>query len=341
MRLRLPATRAALLGLVTALFVPALAHGATLVGGHEQSAIAKAFFAGGAHGGQAIVSTRASTVMPSWAVVKSVTPQAGNRTSASSQPVRLQASYYHLRGARVKPGTPPAAVRIDLARDFRIAVVYTGSGSEAIAYKQLYRSVCAGAGGFTDEQDDTVAPMSWSVRYEVDLDSIQSAVRSASGAVLVPSVSFLRSRSTLSARQTLARTTLDEGCNGIPTAYACTTTYALAAPSDGLLSFGAGGGLEIGVPTTAKSVGDCDPSNYTLGPSLWDGGATTALAGPLGLVGAKLPDRPYAPVRVSWPADAAALTQGFVASPCQGDGPACRDSFGFTGQIALQPVAIS
>lgn len=159
-----PAPRAALVGLLVVLFVPPSAQGAKLVGGHEQAAIAKAFFARGTHRGQVIVSTRASTVMPSWAIVKSVTPEAGNPTTTSSNPVRLQAGYYLVREASVKAGKPPAAVRADLDRDFRVAVAYTGSGSETIAYTQLYRSVCGGAGGFTDQQSDAVQPLSWSVR---------------------------------------------------------------------------------------------------------------------------------------------------------------------------------
>jgi hypothetical protein len=340
MRPRLPAIRAAaaLAGLVVVLLACATAQGATLVGGHEQSKVANAFFAHGAHKGEVIVSTRASTVIRSWIVVKSVRPTKSGGTGSSSAPVRLASTYYHLVGARVKAAGPPAAVRADLARDFRIAVVYTGSGSETIAYKQPYKSVCPGGGGFTDQQDDTIQPMSWTVRYVVDLDDLQSAVRSSAGTALVPTVGFYRSQSTVTARQTLSRTAVDEGCNGKPTTYTCTLTYAPGPPASGLLSLPPTGGLEVGVPIVSTGVGDCDPSDYTLGPSLWDSGATTAFAARLGLVGAGLPADPYAPVTVSWPADGLALSQGFIASPCQGDGLSCRDTFGWKGRIVLQPA---
>jgi hypothetical protein len=337
---RLPAIRAAaaLAGLVVVLFTCVTAQGATLVGGREQSKIAVAFFARGAHRGQVIVSTRASAVKRTWVVVKSVRPTRGGGTGSASTPVTLHSTYYHLTATRVKAAQPPATVRADLTRTFRVAVVYTGSGSETITYKQPYKSVCAGAGEFTDEQDDTIAPMSWSVRYVVDLDDLQSAVRSSAGTALVPSVGFYRSLSKVSARQTLTRTAIDEGCNGRPTTFTCRLSYAPGAASDGLLSLPATGGLTVGVPITSTGVGDCDPSDYTLGPSLWDSGATTAFTARLGLVGGGLPTDPYAPVKVSWPADGVALTQGFIASPCQGDGLACRDAFSWTGQIVLQPV---
>lgn len=333
--------RISLVGLLTLAVALAAtpAHAAKLVGGGEQSRIAKAFFAGPPHQGQAIVSIRLSTVAPAWAIVRSVAPQRpGHRRTVGRIPA-LQSSYYHLVGDRVKPGTPPAGARADLARDFRVAVVYTGSGSETIAYQQLYRSVCPGAGGFTDTQDVTVTPMSWSVRYVVDLDALQSAVRLSSGTVLVPAVSFARLGSRLSAREILTRTAVDQGCNGQPTTYQCNSSYALAAPYDGLLSFPAAGGLEIGVPATANPSGDCDPSDYTLGPSLWDSGATTVVTARLGLLGTSLPANPYAPVRVSWPADSLALRSGFPSSPCQGDGTACHDTFRWTGQVALQATS--
>ena len=273
-------SRLSLAGLLTlaVMLLPGVAHAARLVGGREQSAIAKAFFAHRAHRGLAIVSTRVSTTAPAWAIVRSVRPQASGRTTAAGHAPRLQSTYYRRVRGRVKPGAPPARARADLARAFRIAVVYSGSGSETVAYRQLYRSVCPGAGGFTDQQSDAVKPMSWSVRYVVDLDALQSAVRAPGGTVLVPAVSFDRSRSRVSAREIRSRTAIDEGCNGQPTTFECDATYSVGSPPDALLSFPAAGGLEIGVPTKANPSGDCDPSYYTLGPSLWDSGATTAVA---------------------------------------------------------------
>jgi hypothetical protein len=329
---------AALLGLVALLLTCATAQGATLVGGREQSKLAKAFFVRGAHQGLVIVSTRASTVKRTWVIVKSVRPTRSGGTGSVSTPVTLLSSFYHLVGARVKAASPPAAVRADLTRPFSVAVVYTGSGSETITYEQPYKSVCAGAGGFTDEQDDTITPMSWSVRYVVDLDALQSAVRSSAATALVADVGFDRSQSKVTARQTLTRTAIDEGCDGKPTTFTCRLTYAPGAATDGLLSLPASNGLEVGVPITSTGAGDCDPSDYTLGPSLWDSGATTAFTARLGLLGGSLPTDPYTPVKVSWPADSIASSQGFIASPCQGDGLSCRDSFRWTGEITLQPV---
>ena len=329
---------AGLLALVV-LLAPASAHAARLAGGREQAAIAKAFFARRSHTGRVIVSIRTSTVAHRWAVVKSVRPQAMGGPTASSRPPRLQSTFYHLTRGREKLGTPRPAVRADLAREFRVTVLYTGSGSETIAYHQRYRSVCPGSGGFSDEEAVTIKPMTWSVRYVVDLDALQSAVRGAAGTVLVPTVSFDRSRSRVSAHEVLTRTAVDTGCNGQPTTFECDTTYAAGVPADGLLSFPPTGGLEVGVPTTSNPSGDCDPSDYTLGPSLWDSGATTAVIPVLGLVGARLPANPYAPVPVSWPGASLSLVSGSPASPCQGDGAACRDAFRWTGHVALQAAS--
>lgn len=279
MRFGLPVIKGALGALAVLLACAPVAEAAKLVGGHEQAVIATAFFARGAHRGQVIVSTRDSTVAPAWAIVKSVTPRRSGSTNPSAPAPPLRSTYLHSTHGRWRIARKvPPATRADLAGPFRIDVVYSGSGSESIAYDQPYGSVCAGSGGFTDQQDDTVNPMSWTVRYVVDLDALQSAVRGPTGTVLVPAVGFLRSQSTVRAKQKLTRTAVDVGCNGKPTSYACQTTYSLAAPSKGLLSFPAAGGLEIGVPVTAAGTGDCDPSDYTLGPSLWDSGATTVIA---------------------------------------------------------------
>jgi hypothetical protein len=326
---------AGLLALVV-LLVPAAANAARLVGGHEQAVIAKAFFARRSHKGRVIVSTRISTVAHAWAVVKSVRPQAAGRHTGSGRTPRLQSTYYHRTRGAEKLGTPRQAVRADLARDFRVTVLYTGSGSETIAYHQLYRSVCPGSGGFNDEEAATIKPMSWSVRYVVDLDALQSAVRGSAGTALVPTVSFDSSRSQVSAHEVLTRTAIDKGCNGQPTTFECDTTYATGTPANDLLTFPPTGGLEVGVPTTSNPSGDCDPSDYTLGRSLWDSGATTAVIPALGLVGASLPANPYAPVPVSWPANSLSQASGSPVSPCQGDGAACRDTFRWTGHVTLQ-----
>jgi hypothetical protein len=252
--------------------------------------------------------------------------------------VKLSSAYYHHRGTAWRAGKPPAAVRADLERSFSVAVTYSGSGSETVAYDQTYNSVCAGAGGFTDTQQDTVSPMSWTVRYVVKLDAVESAVRGSSGVTLVTQVGYYRSRSSIRAREKLTRTAIDRGCNGKPTTFTCTTAYGPAPPSQGLLSFPASGGLEIGVPLTSRGTGDCDPSDYTLGPSLWDSGATTALVSTLGLVGGKLPADPYAPVKVAWPAGSAGNAEGFQQSPCAGDGLSCRDTLRWSGTVTLSPA---
>jgi hypothetical protein len=321
------------------LAVPGRALGAKLVGGREQTAIRDAFVAGGAHPRQSIVSIRASTVSPSWAVVKSVVPETAGRTSPHATAIRLLSSYYRRRGGHERSGRPPVAVRADLARDFQVAIVYSGSGAETIQYKQVSRSVCAGAGGFTDQQQSTVSPMSWRMRYVVDLDDLLAAVRSGQGTMLAPSISFDPAGSTLSATQSLTRTTIDAGCNGVPSTDRCKTTYGVAQSGGGAqLSFPFGSGVEIGVAMSPVSSGQCDPSDYTLGPSLWDSGATTALAAPLALLGGNLPADPYAPVAVSWPAGSAQQSDSFVTSPCQGDGAACRDTFHWNGTVALHAI---
>lgn len=311
---------------------------AHLVGGATQRAITRAFSAHRSHHGQVIVSIRTSSVSSAWAVVRSVTPQTAGQTRSGATPA-LRSTYYHLVRGGVRPAPPPKAVRADLARDFRVEVVYTGSGAETIAYTQTYRSVCAGQGGFVDEETDTVGPMNWSVRYVVDLDDVLSAVRGRDGTTIVPHVTFDAAGSHVNAVEAVSRSVQDVGCNARATTFNCTTTFAAGgADPGGQLSLGAGSGLEVGVPTAASRHGACDPDNFTLGPSLWDDGAATALVGQLTLVGGTLPARPYAPVEVSWPAASATQAQGFAASPCQGDMAACTDAFGWQGTVSLQSV---
>lgn len=313
-----------------------VAPAAKLVGGRRQAAIDHAFFVHGAHRGQAIVSTRVSTVMPAWSVVRSVLPRRAGRPSGRVVP-RLRSAYYHLVAGTERPGRPPARALTDLRHRFTVEVRYSGSGSEAIAYQQPYSGVCAGLGGFTDQQSVTVRPMSWTVRYEIAPDDLLSAVRGRQGTVLVPQVSLLRTGSSVTAIERLQRSVVDLSCAGKTTRWSCTETDRLARDG-GLLSFPSGEGLRIGVPTTSTGKGQCAAVDYTLGPSLWDSGATTALVKSLGIDGGRLAPDPYAPIPVSWPGSASGLTDGFLASPCQGD-PACTDSFAWRGTVTLEPAA--
>jgi hypothetical protein len=324
-----------------ALALPSAGLAARLVGGRTEQAIARAFSAPRSHRGQAIVSIRTSSVNGAWAVVRSVTPQAAGQTHNPANPANpaLRSTYYRLVHGQARPAPPPRAVRADLARDFRVAVVYAGSGRESIAYQQQYQSQCAGAGFFTDQESDTVSPMAWRVRYIVDLDDLRSAVRSSGTTTLVPDVTFDIADSHVTATETISRSVQDVGCNGKMTTFDCTMTFGAGGPGPGgQLSFPAGAGLEAGVPVAVRTHGGCDPDNFTLGPSLWDSGAATALAAPLKLVGGTLPARPYAPVTVAWPAGSADQAQEFAASPCQGDGVACTDAFSWRGTVSLQPI---
>jgi hypothetical protein len=311
---------------------------ARLVGGSTQRAIARAFSAQRSHRGQAIVSIRTSSVSRSWAVVRSVTPQRAGQTKSGAAPT-LNSTYFHLTGRGVRPAPPPRVVKRDLARRFAVAVVYRGSGAETIVYSQLYRSGCQGLGGFTDSASDTVTPMSWTVRYVVDLDDLLSAVRGPAGPALAPNVAFDAGGSAITASETVSRTLWDRGCNQKANTVSCTTAFAAGGVDPGgQLSFPSGLGLELGLPLAPRQRGACNPDNFTLGPSLWDAGGATALVGRLQLLGGTLPANPYAPVRVSWPQDAATTTQGFAVSPCQGDGAVCHESFKWRGTVALQAV---
>jgi hypothetical protein len=321
-----------------ALAAPASGMAARLVGGSTQTAIARAFSAQRSHRGQVIVSIRTSTVSRSWAVVRSVTPQAAGQTRSGAAPV-LHSTYYRLAGRRVHPAPPPRAVKADLARRFSVEVVYRGAGSESIGYLQRYKSNCPGSGGFNDQTSETISPMSWTVRYVVDLDALESAVRGPGGVTLVPNVSFDAAGSRIDASETVVRSLQDVGCNQRKTTFTCTTTFTPGGTDPGgRLSFLAGSGLEVGVPMAAHPGGACDPDNFTLGPSLWDSGGATALASRLELLGGALPAHPYAPIRVSWPGGSGAQALGFAVSPCQGDAAACTDTFGWQGTVALQGV---
>ncbi|MFZ1994569.1 MAG: hypothetical protein WAU75_10715 [Solirubrobacteraceae bacterium] len=321
-----------------ALSAPPAGLAARLVGGPTQRAIARAFFAQRSHRGQTIVSIRTSSVNSSWAVVRSVTPQPAGQTRSGATPA-LRSTYYHLARGRARPASPPRAAKADLARAFRVEVVFSGSGRESIAYTATYGSVCAGEGPFLDTETDTVSPMSWSVRYVVDLDDLLSAVHGSAGVTLVPNVTFDAAGSHVNAIETISRSVQDVGCNGQATTFDCTTTFGAGGPDPaGRLSFPAGSGLQTGVPTAAQQRGACDPDNFTLGPSLWDNGAATATVSQLKLLGGTLPARPYAPVKVSWPAGSDQPVPSFAASPCQGDTAVCTDAFRWQGTVALQSV---
>ncbi|MFL5861027.1 MAG: hypothetical protein ACJ780_09640 [Solirubrobacteraceae bacterium] len=322
-----------------ALVVAPAGMAARLVGGSTQRAIARAFSAQRSHRDQVILSIRTSSVSRSWAVVRSVTPQRAGQTRSGATPV-VHSTYYDRAGRGVRPASPPREVRGDLARSFAVAVVYRGSGGESISYKQPYRSVCPGSGGFIDQTSASVNPMSWTLRYVVGLDDLRAAVHGASGTALVPNVSFDSAGSRIAASETVTRSLQDVGCNQAKTTFACTTAFTAGGPDPGgQLSFPARSGLEVGLPLRMRQRGACALDTFTLGPSLWDSGGATALVGQLRLLGGTLPANPYAPIRVSWAQGAAMQTQGFAVSPCQGDTEVCTDTFQWRGTVALQPVA--
>jgi hypothetical protein len=334
-----PALVAALVA-CAALTLTAPAGAANLVGGSRQAAIEKAFAAGRTHRGQVIVSVRSSTVSPSWAVVRSVRPERGGRFTGGSHSAKLLSAYFKLVHGAERGGTPPKAVTKDLGQDFKIAVLYTGSGGETVNYTASTPSVCAGGGQNVDQQQVTVAPMSWSVRYVVDLDRLQAAVRSSQGTMLVPAVTFDATGSSVKATEKTSRSTADVGCAGKPTTASCSTVFRAGGPgAGGMLSLSPGAGLEVGVPTRSSGTGECGAENYTLGPSLWDSGATIAQVGKLGLVGGSLPAHPYGRIAVSWPSSSALAADDLIASPCQGAGPGCSDSLRWAGTVQLQPVS--
>jgi hypothetical protein len=321
------------------LVAPAAALGARLVGGTQQAAIRHAFDATAAHRHQLIASIRVSSVDPAWAVVRSIRPQPGGRTSSGARPLRLLSAYYHRVGGAERPGSPPGAVRTDLTRPFRVAVVFTGSGSEAVAYTQAYRSDCAGQGGFTESETVEIQPMSWTVRYVVYLDDVLAAVDGPPGAALVPAISFAPAGSRLSAVEHLTRSFQDVGCDGGATTFRCTRTFRLGGPDPaGQLAPAPADGLAIGIPMRTTTAGSCAAEDYVLGPALWDNGGATADAH-LGLIGGGLPADPYAPVRVSWPGNSGQPSQPFASTPCQGDGAVCQDSFSWHGTVRLQTAS--
>jgi hypothetical protein len=320
----------------TTLAAPALA--ARLVGGHRQAAIVRAFNAHGAHRHQVVVSVRSSTVSPAWAVAESVRPEAGGRSGGRAANLKPSFAYFHQVGGAQRSGNPPGPVRADLSRAFKLAVVYSGSGSETITYTHQTNGVCAAAGGNVDQQSDTVSPMSWNIRYVVDLNRLEATVRDGRGTILVPSVTLSRGGSSVAATEQVSRSTVDLSCNGQTTTNRCSTQYTLGSPgASGWLSLAPGTGLEVGIPTTQSASGSCDPDVFALGPSLWASDAATARVSKLGFLGGGLPGNPYAPITVSWPANSALADDGSLVSPCQGN-PACVDSLHWKATVRLQQV---
>jgi hypothetical protein len=185
--------------------------------------------------------------------------------------------------------------------------------------------------------------MSWTVRYVVDLDDVVEAVQSSQGATILPTVDFQASGSALDAVEKLTRTYVDQGCFNTPRGFNCSTVFHLSGNGAASgLGFDPGLGTEVSIPMVGRNTGQCAPDDYTLGPSLWDSGASTAVAprlGLLGLLGKQLPANPYAPVRLSWPTDSALAQAGFLASPCQGIPTACTDQLKWQGSVQLEPVS--
>src|SRR5450755_4002484 len=219
------ATVALLAGALTA---PAPAGAARPGGGRAPTAIARAFHGPRAHRRLLIVSERVSTVSPAWAVVRAVAPQGTGRTTSRATPIRIHRTYFHSVRGRERPAPPPAAVRADLDRPLWVAIVYAGAGSETVTYQQSSRSVCLAAGGFIDRETVTVAPMTWTVRYVVNLDDLRVAVRGAQGTVLVPGAYVDRAASRLNVTENTIRTFVDVGCNGRTAAFRCVTRFGVS-----------------------------------------------------------------------------------------------------------------
>lgn len=332
-RVRLEAISAAVVAL--AALPSGAAQAAKLVGGHEQAAVQHTFAAQRSHARDVVVSVRSSTASPKWLVARWIRPSRGG---AAGSPPSLHSAYFHRAGAGVAPGSPPGTVRRELQAPLRVAIVYSGSGAETVAYQTTDKTICIGNGTYVDQQQVSVKPMAWTVRYLVDLDRLQAAVRGGSSAAVAPAVSFDRRRSQLTAAETLTRTTVDNGCYQRPTTIRCTTSYFLDVRGAGShLAFTPGQGVEVGLPLGFGRHGDCAADDYTLGPSLWDSGAATTLVPKLNLVGGRLPPNPYAPEPVSWPRSSAGLLQGYLASPCQGISATCADAIRWKGTVRVLP----
>jgi hypothetical protein len=310
------------------------ASAARLIGGRQQAAVTGAFFRQPGHKGKLIVSIRGSSSSPAWSIVRWVIPTPAGETAPGEASPHLHSSYFHATSHGEVPGPPPAKVARELAAAFRVTVLYTGSGSETVSYAQTYRTVCSGGGGFVEQEHDTVAPLSWHIRYTVDLDRLLSAVSSPQGTVIVPVISLDAGHSRLNATERISRTYSDQGCFERPVNFACVTAFHLAGAENGL-NFVPGEGTEIGIPMRGSGRGQCATEDYTLGPSLWDSGGATALVRALGLIDGRLPANPYRSLRVSWPGSAAGLQDGSLSGPCQGLAAGCTDQFSWHGAVRL------
>ncbi len=328
----------AIVGMIAAgaALLPSAATAARLVGGREQAAVLRAFARSHGARPELATSVRASTRARAWVVVRWVTPATG--TERRPPPPTLHSGFFHVNGGRVTAAAPPAAARRDLQAHFSVAVLYTGSGSETVRYQQSTSSICTGNGSYVDTEQATVTPMSWTVRYVVDLDRLQAAISGARSTTVLPTVSFDRGGSQLSAAERTSSSTVDQGCFGPTRTIRCATSYALRVPG-APAQVGLGpAGLQIGIPMGARGRGDCVADDYTLGPSLWDGGATTVAVSTLSLTGGRLPANPYAPIAVGWPLSSAGAQQGYLASPCQGITAECTDTMRWTGTVRIQAL---
>ena len=319
-----------------ATLVPGAAMAARLVGGHEQTAVLRAFAHTRGVRPEFATSVRASTAARSWVVVRWVFPATGTEVRAPSP--TLHSSFFHISGARVTAGSPPPAARRDLLAPFSVGVLYTGRGSETVRYEQSTRSICNSDGVYVDTEQEMVTPMRWTVRYVVDLDRLQAAVSTGRSTAVLPTVSFDRGGSQLSAAQQSSRSMVDQGCFGATRTIRCASSYFLRVPG-AASQVGLGpAGLQIGIPMATGHRGDCAADDYTLGPSLWDSGAATVAVNTLSLTGGRLPPDPYAPVAVGWPLSAAGARLGYLTSPCQGITAECTDTMRWTGSVRLQAL---
>ena len=316
-----------------AALIPGAASAARLVGGHEQAAILRAFLHTRDGTSATATSVRSATAMPSWVVVRWVIPATGTETRPPSP--TLHSSYFHVSGGHVTAAMPPDAARRDLQAPFSVGVVYAGAGRETINYSQATRSICNGDGNYVDSESDTVTPMAWTVRYVVNLDRLQAAVTDGRASAVLPTVSFQRGGSALTATEQVTRSSVDQGCFGPTRTIRCTTTYHLRVPGAAALLGLSAAGLTVGIPDATGNRGDCAADDYALGPSQWAAGGATAGVGALSLTGGRLPANPYAPITVSYPLGSAGAQQGYLTSPCQGITASCTDTMRWSGTVRL------
>ncbi len=131
--------------------------------------------------------------------------------------------------------------------------------------------------------------MSWTVRYVVDLDRLQAAVSAGRSTAVLPTVRF--DRGALSAVGRGAELAHHRGPGLLRSDADDSLHQQLLPPVSGAAAqVGLGpAGLQIGIPMATRHRGDCAADDYTLGPSLWDGGAATVAVSALSLTGGRLP----------------------------------------------------